>query len=184
MYAATVPKYIFEVGAEILMSRPWRRNEPEADDRFIPDEVGRQTATGGAADGHPQGMNRQSSANEPAIQRNEPEAGFPLSRSAHHVLEDHVIASASRSVATPFGRRNATAMQTINEATVRRENGIVRKLVMDHTRIEYDAADLLVRWLRANRPNVRDLIAYVQKLIDDNAIEPLLQCADVWDEAS
>lgn len=84
VYAASVPKDVFDIGTEILMGPPWRRrNEPEADDGF--------TSGTSPADGPVDGMNRKSDANEPEIQRNEPEASFHPSRSDHHVLGDHVL---------------------------------------------------------------------------------------------
>jgi len=163
VYDATVPKDVFDRGVETLRSPPWRRsNEPATGGTFVPESLIRSVSD--PPNEHANG------GNEPANRGNEPATGGTPSRSAHHVMRNHVVAS--NRTATPFGRHGSKTTksdhQVITEAAT---------IVIDDGVCGADWPDAVdfARWIRRNRPDAKHLAAYVRALAADRALEPLWQ---------
>lgn len=172
VYAATVPKDVFDVAVEMLMSKPWRNspNEPATVGGFIPDGLSDRSSD--------DGMNPPTDRNEPANGGNEPATGDTPSRSAHHAVGHHVI-SASRGGRKPAALREVNAPTQASESAKRSSTGtrgVARavNIIEDHLGVETDDAVSLVRWIDKNRP-AKNLGAYVAKIADDHGLEPLWQ---------
>jgi len=79
------------------------------------------------------------------------------------------------SLRSPPATKSTRASEAIREATARRQQATARCIVVEAAGIDEETVDDFVRWLAANRPKTRDMVALLRHLAESNAIAPLLE---------